>query len=194
MPFSSYGIEWIFQFMNLIGIVTFSFDGALKGIREGLDLLGVATLGVVTSLGGGMLRDIIVGRMPNALVLYKKLRKPLENQYTFLILDTIGISAFTVTGALLAYKAGASFYGVILLATITGVGGGAIADVLLRRIPWILKEDFYATCSIIGATVFYVSMKLSHNVTLSSFACLGSIFVMRLLAIVYCLRLPRFVN
>lgn len=48
MPFSSYGIEWIFQSMNLIGIVTFSFAGALKGIREGLDLLGVATLGVVT--------------------------------------------------------------------------------------------------------------------------------------------------
>lgn len=156
--------------MNLIGIVIFSFAGALKGIREGLNMLGVATLGVVTSLGGGMLRDIIVGRMPNALVsyydmsfallgvflsliLYEKLRKPLETQYTFLILDAIGISAFTATGALLAYKAGASFYGVILLATITGVGGGAIAHVLLRRIPWILKEDYYATCSIIGATV-----------------------------------------
>lgn len=117
-----------------------------------------------------MLRDIIVGRMPNVLVshydmsfvllgvflsliLYEKLRKPLENQYTFLILDAIGISAFTATGALLAYKGGASFYGVILLATITGVGGGAIAHVLLRRILWILKEDYYATWSIIGATV-----------------------------------------
>lgn len=211
MSLPYYDIEQIFQLINLLGIVTFSVAGALKGIREGLDLLGIATLGLVNSLGGGILRDAIVGKIPNALispydisfallgvvislVLYTKTKKQFENKYTFLILDAIGLSAFTTTGAILAYSAGVSFYGVVLLATITGVGGGAIADILLRRVPWVLKEDFYATCSIVGAVVFYISIEFSQNMTLSSIACTLGTLTLRILAIVYGWRLPRVVR
>ncbi|RME08313.1 MAG: trimeric intracellular cation channel family protein, partial [Aquificota bacterium] len=110
------------------------------------------------------------------------------------LLDAVGLSAFTTTGAILAYSTGVSFYGVVLLATITGVGGGAIGDILLRRVPWVLKEDFYATCSIIGSVVFYVSMEIIQNITLSSLACTLSTLILRILAIVYGWRLPRIVR
>ncbi|MEJ7620792.1 MAG: TRIC cation channel family protein [Aquificaceae bacterium] len=200
-------IDLFFQLINLLGIATFSVAGSLKGIREGLDLLGIATLGVITSLGGGILRDIMVGRIPNALVspydmtvalvsviisllLYRNKRQ-IESKYAFLMLDAIGLSAFTTTGAILAYKTGVSFYGVVLLATITGVGGGVMGDVLLRKVPWVLREDFYATCSIIGAVAFYISVKVSGDLTFSSIVCFLTTLTIRTLAIVFKWRLPK---
>ena len=95
------------------------------------------------------------------------------------------------TGAILAYKTGVSFYGVVLLATITGVGGGVIGDVLLRKVPWVLREDFYATCSIIGAVAFYISVKVSGDLTFSSIVCFLTTLTIRTLAIVFKWRLPR---
>jgi len=203
-------IDLLFQLINLLGIATFSVAGSLRGIREGLDLLGIATLGVITSLGGGILRDIIVGKVPNALtspydmtvaligvmislLLYRKTKRQIESKYTFLMLDAIGLSAFTTTGAILAYKTEVSFYGIVLLATITGVGGGVIGDVLLRKVPWVLREDFYATCSIIGAVAFYISVKVSGDLTFSSIVCFLTTLTIRTLAIAFKWRLPKVV-
>ncbi len=203
-------IDLFFQLINLLGIATFSVAGSLKAIRDGLDLLGIATLGVITSLGGGILRNIMVGRIPNALVspyditvalvgviisllLYRKTKKQIESKYAFLMLDAIGLSAFTTTGAILAYKTEVSFYGVVLLATITGVGGGVIGDVLLRKVPWVLKEDFYATCSIVGAVAFYMSVKISTDITFSSILCFLITLTLRVLAIAFKWRLPKVV-
>lgn len=196
----------VFSFINIIGIVSFAISGSLKAIKEGLDLLGIAVLGISTALGGGILRDVLINNIPIAfkstenmifaivglsigILIYKI--EGIENSYIILIPDALGLGAFSATGAMIAYKAGVNIFGIIILATITGVGGGVLGDVLLGKVPSILKEDFYASCSIIGATLFYVSIKYT-DITISTLLCVISTFSIRMLAIKYNWRLPKF--
>lgn len=171
----------IWTFMNVIGLLAFAVVGSFKAIREGLDLFGITVLGTMTALGGGITRDLLVNTIPNALrsvtdmsvalvgvwlaiVLYRIFKGDFKNRYFILIPDAIGLSAFTTTGAIIAYNADVSFFGIVILATLTGIGGGVISDVLLGKIPTVLRDDFYASCSIIGAVAFYLSVQSGVSV------------------------------
>ena len=199
----------IFQFMNMIGLVAFAVMGSFKALREGLDLFGITVLGVLTALGGGITRDLLVNKIPNALtsysdfafaligvwlaiVLYRVFQKDISNRYFILIPDAIGLSAFTTTGAMIAYNADVSFFGIVILATLTGIGGGIISDILLGKIPVVLKDDFYASCAIIGAVAFYISVKSGLDLNSSAVICSLSVLMIRVLAILYKWKLPRF--
>jgi len=199
----------VFFYMNIIGLIAFAVTGSLKAIKEGLDLLGITVLGIMTALGGGIVRDIMVNQIPNALkslsdmsfallgvwlaiVVYKITKTDLQNRYIILIPDAIGLSAFTTTGAIIAYNANISFFGVIILATITGVGGGLISDLLLGKVPSVLRDDFYASCSIIGAISFYITILITGDLTISSVICSLSVFMIRVVAILYNWHLPKF--
>ncbi len=195
----------LFSLINLIGIVAFAISGSLKAIKDGLDLLGIAVLGISTALGGGIIRDVIINTIPISFIskenmifalfglligilIYKV--EGIENSMLILISDAIGLAAFT--GAMIAYKAGVNVFGIIILSTITGVGGGIISDTLLGKIPSVLKDDFYASCSIIGATLFYIFIKFGANMTFSTAICVLSVFIIRILAIIFDWRLPKF--
>ncbi|PMP76264.1 MAG: hypothetical protein C0178_06270 [Sulfurihydrogenibium sp.] len=195
--------------MNIIGIVAFALTGSLKAIKEGLDLLGITVLGVMTALGGGITRDLLINTVPNALksltdmsvallgvwlaiVIYKVAKGDIKNKYYILIPDAIGLSAFTTTGALIAYNADVSFFGIVILATLTGVGGGIISDLLLGKVPSVLRDDFYASCSIIGAVAFYIAVTLTGDLTVSSVVCSLTVLMIRIVAILYDWRLPKF--
>ncbi|PMP59581.1 MAG: hypothetical protein C0198_07000 [Sulfurihydrogenibium sp.] len=195
--------------MNIIGIVAFALTGSLKAIKEGLDLLGITVLGVMTALGGGITRDLLINTVPNALksltdmsvallgvwlaiVIYKVAKGDIKNKYYILIPDAIGLSAFTTTGALIAYNADVSFFGIVILATLTGVGGGIISDLLLGKVPSVLRDDFYASCSIIGAVAFYIAVTLTGDLTVSSVVCSLTVLMIRIVAILYNWRLPKF--
>ncbi|MGB9766868.1 MAG: trimeric intracellular cation channel family protein [Sulfurihydrogenibium sp.] len=199
----------IFYVMNIIGIVAFALTGSLKAIKEGLDLLGITVLGVMTALGGGITRDLLINTVPNALksltdmsvallgvwlaiVIYKVAKGDIKNKYYILIPDAIGLSAFTTTGALIAYNADVSFFGIVILATLTGVGGGIISDLLLGKVPSVLRDDFYASCSIIGAVAFYIAVTLTGDLTVSSVVCSLTVLMIRIVAILYNWRLPKF--
>ncbi len=199
----------IFQFMNMIGLIAFAVMGSFKALREGLDLFGITVLGVLTALGGGITRDLLVNNIPNALtsysdftfalvgvwlaiVLYRVFQKDISNRYFILIPDAIGLSAFTTTGAMIAYNADVSFFGIVILATLTGIGGGIISDALLGKIPVVLKDDFYASCAIIGAIAFYISVKSGLSLNSSAIICSLSVLMIRVLAILYKWKLPRF--
>nr|WP_297454144.1 trimeric intracellular cation channel family protein [Persephonella sp.] len=199
----------IFQFMNMIGLIAFAVMGSFKALREGLDLFGITVLGVLTALGGGITRDLLVNNIPNALtsysdfafaligvwlaiVLYRVFQKDISNRYFILIPDAIGLSAFTTTGAMIAYNADVSFFGIVILATLTGIGGGIISDALLGKIPVVLKDDFYASCAIIGAVAFYISVKSGLSLNSSAIICSLSVLMIRVLAILYKWKLPRF--
>ncbi len=199
----------IFQFMNMIGLIAFAVMGSFKALREGLDLFGITVLGVLTALGGGITRDLLVNKIPNALtsysdfifaligvwlaiVLYRIFQKDISNRYFILIPDAIGLSAFTTTGAMIAYNADVSFFGIVILATLTGIGGGIISDILLGKIPVVLKDDFYASCAIIGAVAFYISVKSGLDINSSAIICSLSVLMVRVLAILYKWKLPRF--
>ena len=199
----------IFFVMNIIGIVAFAMSGSLKAIKEGLDLLGITVLGVMTALGGGITRDLLINTVPNALksltdmsvallgvwlaiIMYKVAKGDITNKYYILIPDAIGLSAFTTTGALIAYNADVSFFGIVILATLTGVGGGIISDLLLGKVPSVLRDDFYASCSIIGSVGFYITITLTQDLTLSAIVCSLIVLMIRIVAILYNWRLPKF--
>ncbi|NPA52849.1 MAG: trimeric intracellular cation channel family protein [Aquificae bacterium] len=194
--------------MNIIGLVAFAITGAIKSIRENLDLFGITTLGIMTALGGGITRDLLVNNIPNALrsvgdmsfalvgvwlavVLHKLFKEDIRNRYFILIPDAIGLSAFTTTGAIIAYNSDVSFFGIIILATLTGVGGGIISDILLGKIPSVLRDDFYASCAIIGAIVFYVAIVSGLDTGSAGLLCSAVVFMIRIVAILYDWKLPR---
>lgn len=199
----------IFSVMNIIGLIAFAVVGSFKAIKEKLDLFGITVLGVLTALGGGITRDLLVNHIPNALksftdfsfalfgvwlaiVLYRIFKRDISNKYFILIPDAIGLSAFTTTGALIAYKAGVSFFGIVILATLTGVGGGMISDLLLGKTPTVLKDDFYASCSILGAIGFYIVILSNLGTSTAAITCALIVLMIRILAILYGWKLPKF--
>lgn len=193
---------------DLIGVVVFAFVGTLKGVERHLDILGITVTGVATALGGGMIRDVLVNRVPVAItgfydiltalagvllacvvVMVKK--RDYSTRGLVLLLDALGLAAFTATGAKVAWEAGLSLWGVLLLAALTGCGGGAVADLLCNQVPGILREDFYALCCLGGALCFYLLALSGFSLGAAAFFCNLVTLVLRLLAIFCGWRLPR---
>ena len=178
--------------INSVGIIAFACSGVFKGLKYNYDIFGVTVLGVITACGGGITRDILLNRMPNAIakphdvylaiitsiLIYltvkiqeKRLNmKTIDNSVIFMRLvklsDALGLALFTIIGANIAVKSGLGILSVAVLATITGVGGGIIRDLLVNETPFVLKEDIYATLSFVGGIIYYigiVNFKLSYN-------------------------------
>jgi uncharacterized membrane protein YeiH len=198
-----------FAVANAVGLLAFATAGALKAADADLDLLGVVVLGALTALGGGMTRDVLVGRVPVALrstgdvavvlvgvVLGALLaaRLPPEagprDHPALQVPDAVGLAAFAATGALVGVDAGLSPFGVVVLAALTAVGGGSLADVLLGRTPSVLREDFYATPAIAGGATFWLAANAGAPTGVPSTACAAVVLAARLLALRYDWRLP----
>jgi len=194
-----------FDAMNVVGLLAFAVAGALKAVDADLDLLGVTVLGVVTALGGGVTRDLLVGAVPTALRSTGDVGVALVGVALALVLaqfgsrvvrsaillpDAVGLSAFATTGALVGLGAGVSPFGVVLLAAVTGVGGGVIADLFLQTVPTVSHEDFYATCAVVGGSVFWLAVSRGVPTDASAVACAGAVLGLRLVAIRYGWRLP----
>jgi uncharacterized membrane protein YeiH len=189
----------VFSIMNAIGLLAFATVGALKAIDDDLDLLGVIVLGVVTALGGGTIRDLLVNRVPQSLQSTTDMSvavigvflalcgvwfaESLADHVIVLVPDAIGLSAFTTTGVLVGYATGVSQFGMIILATVTAVGGGAIADLLRGKPPFVLREDFYASCAILGGIAFWLAVTAGLTRQISAIACATVVLLFRLCAI-----------
>ncbi|GAB6878692.1 TRIC cation channel family protein [Halorubrum gandharaense] len=197
----------VFEALNAVGLLAFAAVGALKGADAELDLFGVAVLGILTALGGGIIRDALVGRVPVALtsmtdvavvlvgvaaavLAARRLAGPLLSNPVLLTADAAGLAAFAATGALVGHEAGVSFFGVVVLATLTGVGGGSLSDVLLARVPVVLREDFYATPAVLGGVLFPVVVWVGVGTGIASLLVAGVVFAIRLLALRYDWHLP----
>lgn len=161
-----------FAVMNTIGLVAFAFVGSAKAIREQFDLFGVAVVGLATAFVGGTTRDVLVNRVPLSLSslgeislgilgvvlavgLNIVLNSPDDHPVTMLA-DAVGLGAFATAGAIVSTQAGLSSFGVVAIATINAAGGGAFADLLLDRSPFILVTDFYASCAVLGSCTYWV--------------------------------------
>jgi len=172
--------EILMLIMELLGTVAFAVSGTLVAACCGLDLFGVLTVGTITAVGGGVIRDLIIGQIPPAifskpetlvlvlvtsLVVFivafinskkiKDLRLKIERINIFF--DALGLAAFSVTGVEVTCAAGYSDNAVlaVVLGVITGVGGGVLRDVLVNEKPYILVKRIYAVASLIGAVVYY---------------------------------------
>lgn len=170
--------------------------------------MGVFTLSFLTANGGGVLRDVLIGRTPYALtdmtgfiivvlmfgvgyLLCRFKYSTLERRSLFVLSDSIGLVAFSITGAIAGIDAGLSVFGVMLLSFITATGGGVLRDILVNEVPAVFKSDFYGSIAILVALVLYGLdvMEMSSEV---NFLIVFAVFlVMRLVAYKMRWHLPR---
>lgn len=154
--------------LDLAGIAVFASTGALVGVRKELDVFGVAVLAMITGLGGGVLRDVLIGAVPpHALDDWRYLVVPFVTalvvfafhpvfgrlEREVMLLDALGLSLFCVTGAVAAGAAGLNVLSASALGLLTGVGGGMMRDIVSGRVPVIFRGDLYATPAFTGALV-----------------------------------------
>ena len=182
--------------VEIIGTIAFASSGAMVAVRKRLDLFGIIVLGVITAVGGGMLRDLMIGNIPpnmfrnpvyvlaaflTVLVLFLLFRcwpfllgsRYIEGYEKIMnILDAIGLGAFTVIGIDTGVEAGYGDYHflIIFLGVITGIGGGILRDIMAGETPYVLKKHIYACASIAGACLYVVLLQ----VTRSDSAMIGS--------------------
>jgi len=195
-----------FTVMNTIGLIAFALVGSTKAINEKFDLFGITIVGLTMAFAGGVTRDILVTRLPLVLlspseiilgligvglsiVLSIVLSAPDTLPIT-LVADAIGLAAFTTTGAIVATEASISVFGIIAIATINAVGGGAIADILLDRSPFILFTDFYASCAVLGGCTYAIMNLIGLFGSWSAVACATVTVISRLMAVIYDWNLP----
>lgn len=164
--------ELLVLLLDLAGTVAFAVYGALSAIRyTRLDLVGVLVLGSVTAMGGGAMRDAILGATPvnavsdwrypaaaliGALITFFAARWLARLEPAIVVFDALGLGFFAVSGAGTALSFGASPVGAVLLGMLTAVGGGTVRDIMLSRIPSILYQDLYATSALVGALIVVV--------------------------------------
>ncbi|ETS91712.1 MULTISPECIES: trimeric intracellular cation channel family protein [Veillonella] len=206
-------MDIIWYIFDMIGTIAFAVSGALVGVARKMDIFGMSVLALATAIGGGIVRDVLLGYFPpNSLrnivyvtvviavtiivfIIYSsRYRRQVmgpRSRASYLFADAVGLASFTVTGA----SAGYTLYPdlpifIVLLGTITAVGGGIIRDMLAQRIPSVLKEDVYALPSIIGGIVYYV-MVLYGWVGQAVYGAFSIVLIIRLLAIKYRWSLPK---
>jgi len=189
----------------LVAIAAEAASGALMGMRRRMDLFGLCVIGTVTALGGGTVRDIILGHYPlgwvahpeylaftagAALVSASLARRLHRLRTAFLWLDALGLVAFSVIGCNIAAAAGAHIVVVILMGMTTGVFGGLLRDVLCNQVPLVLQRDLYATVSL-ATGIFYMGLlHLGVDAGIATTVAIGSGFAFRLLALRHALALP----
>ena len=185
--------------LDLVGIFVFAVTGALVAVRKNLDLFAATVLAGVTGLGGGFVRDVLIGATPPAaLADWRYLLVPVSaGVVTFVfhptvgrleraltLFDAFGLSLFCVTGALKAVEYGLGPLPAALLGMVTGIGGGVLRDVLTGRVPVVFEGVLYATPALAGAGVAVLldrlGVPLGVTVVAGSVTCLG----WRLLALV----------
>ena len=193
--------------LELIGTFVFGLNGALTAMEaEQLDLVGVVVLGMMTALGGGIIRDLLIGSLPPATFHDSRylLVALVSGGVAFLghrywkrvtrsinLFDAAGLSLFCVTGTVVAFAHGMGPVQSTILGAITGVGGGTIRDVIIRRVPTVLTSGLYAVPALVGATITAVALHFHwYNTVVAIFAAVIC-FTIRLIGLRYHLNVPR---
>lgn len=208
-------MQEIFYILEIIGTAAFAVSGAMVAIERRLDLFGVVLLGMTTAVGGGVIRDLLIGRFPPAAFVsmeyviiacgislavffaaffarsvYFSKAKLLEDVNN--IFDAVGLGAFSVFGAQTGIAAGYGDNGFfcVFLGLLTGVGGGLLRDVMSRSVPFVLRKRVYAVASILGATVYYLLDRAGAGDALSIFSGVALVCLIRILATIFEWDLP----
>ncbi|WP_095210791.1 trimeric intracellular cation channel family protein [Chromobacterium sphagni] len=197
-------MEWF----SAIGTAAFAFSGYLVGFRKRLDLLGICIIALVTAIGGGVIRDLLVGRVPLVFYDYTNLiiivfallaawlsslhkRKSRTLERLFIVADSLGLVAFSLAGAQVGLLSGLNAFGVVSLGFVTAVGGGVVRDMMVNDVPFILHRDFYGTVSILMAGGLFLADRLGWVGALSLQVLFWLGLALRLLAHRHELTLPR---
>jgi uncharacterized membrane protein YeiH len=196
----------LFLILDLVGTFAFAVNGALTALRVArLDIVGVVTLGMITALGGGILRDVLLDSLPPATfsdwrylavaagggVVAFVFGRRLERLNTSItVLDAAGLSLFAVTGATKALGLGLGPAQAVILGAVTGVGGGTLRDVLTQRIPTVLRSGLYAIPALIGAGAIVAATGLDWYGLPAAVIAAALCFAIRMLGVRYGLNAP----
>ncbi|KOS58230.1 trimeric intracellular cation channel family protein [Rhodococcus rhodochrous] len=192
--------------LDLAGTFAFALNGALTAVRATrLDIVGVVTLGMFTGLGGGTIRDVLLDALPPAtfldwrylgaaaaggLVAFVLGRRLDRLSTTITVFDAIGLSVFAVLGAYKGLGLGFGVVQAMIVGTITAVGGGTIRDVLIGRIPTVLRSELYAIPALIGAGCAAAVYSLGYHGTLATLGAAAVCFVIRMIGVRFDLHAP----
>ncbi|MCO6506916.1 MAG: trimeric intracellular cation channel family protein [Snodgrassella sp.] len=201
--------DLIFQLINIIGTVAFAVSGYLVGFRKRLDILGVVIVALLTAVGGGMMRDALIGHIPMifksntalwTIFITLLLSWAFHLQYQrhrvlaiwFVVADALGLAAFSLTGAQVGLALELNWFGVVTLAFVTAVGGGILRDILVNEVPIILRSDIYGTIAILLGLLLCLLDHWKMVTPLSINLLFISGVISRLLAYHYHVTLPGF--
>lgn len=195
--------------IEVLGIIAFAITGILQARKKGMDLVGVYAVAMITALGGGTLRDVILDRRPLFWVEHysypivllalsilmtmtvTELMNRKRMMTVILVLDAFGLGLFSASGASLANQAGYHVFISALIGVVTGVFGGVLRDIICNEIPYVFsRTELYATCAFAGAWVYLAISAAAGSEVTAVIACIGVTVVTRLLAIRYKIRLP----
>lgn len=192
--------------LDLVGTGAFAASGAVAGIRRKMDLFGVMVLGLVTAIGGGTLRDLLLGDNPpfcfkNEVYLYLALgvslltfalyRHMTVMHQPLLYFDAIGLGTFVVIGTEKALHFDLGLLGAVIMGVITATAGGVIRDVLANQIPLILRKEIYASACLAGGTLLVLLIQNGLPRSMALLIAAATVIALRLLAIRFNWALPR---
>jgi uncharacterized membrane protein YeiH len=195
--------------IDILGTVSFAVSGAFLAMEKKLDPFGVLVLSFVTAIGGGTLRDILIGNLPvswlrnetatiiifSAAVVTMLFGRYLQHLTTTLFLfDALGLGLFTIIGIEFGIEKNFSAGVCIALGTITACFGGVVRDVLLNNIPLLFRKEIYALACIAGGLIYFALKKIDIDADVSKILCILIIFAIRILAVKFRLSLPQFYN
>lgn len=192
--------------LDLIGTFAFGLNGALTAVRATqLDIVGVVTLAVITAMGGGILRDVLIGDVPPAtfrdwrylalavgggLLAFALSRRLGRLELPINVLDAVGLSAFAVIGAGKAMAFGLDVGPAVILGTITGVGGGTIRDTLVGQVPMVLRSELYAIPALVAAVITVATIQAGVYGLTAALVAAGVCFGLRMVGVVFGLNAP----
>ena len=191
--------------IDILGTISFAISGALTAMKKKLDVFGILIIALVTSVGGGTLRDILIGKTPVgwmlnmtfvyviftatvAAILFRSQLKYVRR--SLFLFDTIGIGLYTIAGVQLSLAAGLHPVICVVLGTISACFGGVIRDILCNEIPVIFQKEVYATVCILGGASYLLLITLGLQQTWAMISAGILIIAVRTLAVVYEWQLP----
>ena len=197
----------LFNILDLLGTIAFAISGALSAMNRRLDLFGIFIIAFVTAIGGGTIRDILIGNTPvtwmeNTIYIYVIgfvtilaiiFRKDLDHlKKSLFLFDTIGLGIFTITGVEIGIQNNLSPIISITLGTMTGTFGGVIRDILCNEIPVIFRKEIYATACIVGGLAFIIFYELGMAQDVIYVITSLTVILIRLMAVRFHISLPSF--
>lgn len=193
--------------IDILGTISFAVSGAFLAMEKKLDPFGVLVLAFVTAIGGGTLRDILIGNLPvswmrnetaTIVIFSSAIATMIFGRYlrhlttTLFLFDALGLGLFTIVGIKLGMEKHFSMGVCIALGTITACFGGVVRDVLLNHIPLLFRKEIYAMACIAGGIVYFGLLKCSIDGDMVTVLSILFIFIIRLLAVKWKWSLPRF--
>jgi len=197
----------LFNILDFLGIISFAISGSLVAMRKKLDPFGVFIIAFATAVGGGTLRDVLIGAQPvfwmkNTTVIFLIIASTIfaiffRNKLKYLnkslfLFDTIGLGLYTIMGTEIGLKANFHPIVIVSIATMTASFGGVIRDILCNEVPVIFRKEIYATACVLGSITFLILHHFNFNETIMYVSTAVIIISIRLVAVIFKLSIPTF--